>query len=599
MKKFLILLLLLNINKSWSQKCVGDCINGFGVYTYATGAVYEGLWTGGKRSGQGKTTSSNGEEYIGNYKDDFRSGYGEYTFPSGEKYSGNWVKSLRSGYGLLLYQNGITTYEGSFEQGKINGFGKKIYYDGSSYEGDWVDTKFHGKGVFTYGNGDEYIGFFEDDFFSGEGVFSFANGDQFIGFFKDGVFLNGGTFVFANGDEYVGEYSNKAPFGNGIIKYSNGDQYEGLVEKNIPQERGIYKFANKDQYIGQFRNGEPHGDGAKNFINGDSYIGDFRNGQIHGDGEFNFNNGDNYKGEYLNGNHHGNGIYTFANGDEYIGEFKNNQKHGQGIINYANGTKYEGEWLIGSQTGKGTFTYNDGRTYSPISEDGGLIEISSGSGFFINSEGFVLTSNHVIEICKKINTKIEGITYLATEISRDKFNDLALLKIDIQGNEFIKLSSNNVNVGEPITVAGFPLVDMLGGDVKVNFGNINSVNPSNNFSKIQIDAAVQPGNSGGPIVNQYGELIGVIEAMANDQIIFDKTGQFPENINFGIKINAIKDFIAGNRVDSATGFPFFKNILSDIELAEIVTNSTIQLQCLNTIEARNEITQTNKIHNLF
>ena len=55
--------------------------------------------------------------------------------------------------------------------------------------------------------------------------------------------------------------------------------------------------------------------------------------------------------------------------------------------------------------------------------------------------------------------------------------------------------------------------------------------------------------------------------MARDQEIFDKTGQFPENINFGIKLNAVKDFIAGNRVKNKTGFPYFKSALSNIELA--------------------------------
>ena len=196
--------------------------------------------------------------------------------------------------------------------------------------------------------------------------------------------------------------------------------------------------------------------------------------------------------------------------------------------------------------------------YSPIPEDGGLIEISSGSGFFVNDKGYLITSSHVIEICQKVNTKINGVTHLAREISRDVFNDLALMKIDIEDSAFIRLSGNNIKLGESIAVGGYPLVDMLGGDIKINFGNVNSLSPSNNFSKIQIDAAVQPGNSGGPIINKYGELIGVIEAMASDQIIFDKTGQFPENVNFGIKLNAIKDFIGGNKIDTETGFLFLK-----------------------------------------
>ena len=99
------------------------------------------------------------------------------------------------------------------------------------------------------------------------------------------------------------------------------------------------------------------------------------------------------------------------------------------------------------------------------------------------------------------------------------------MKIDISDNAFIKLSSSNINLGESVTVGGFHWLICWGVTLKY-FGNVNSLSPSNNFSKIQIDAAVQPGNSGGPIINQYGELIGVVEAMARDQEIFDKTDNF-------------------------------------------------------------------------
>ena len=79
-----ILFSLLFFNNAWSQSCNGNCIDGEGTYTYATGAVYVGFWKDGKRHGQGITTSSNGEEYIGEYQNGLRSGYGVYSFPSGE-----------------------------------------------------------------------------------------------------------------------------------------------------------------------------------------------------------------------------------------------------------------------------------------------------------------------------------------------------------------------------------------------------------------------------------------------------------------------------------------------------------------------------------
>ena len=98
MKKVLSLFLcILFADYAWSQECQGNCIDGDGVYTFATGAIYIGTWKDGERSGFGKTTSSNGEEYNGNYENDNRSGFGVYSFPSGEIYSGEWKNDLRHG----------------------------------------------------------------------------------------------------------------------------------------------------------------------------------------------------------------------------------------------------------------------------------------------------------------------------------------------------------------------------------------------------------------------------------------------------------------------------------------------------------------------
>ena len=139
---FILFIFYLSPNYALPQPCEGNCIDGDGTYTFATGAIYVGSWKEGKRSGLGETTSVNGEKYNGNYANDHRSGYGAYSFPSGEIYKGNWKKSLRSGYGVLLYQNGITQYEGNFKDGKINGFGRKVYYNGGVYEGGCDYTEF-------------------------------------------------------------------------------------------------------------------------------------------------------------------------------------------------------------------------------------------------------------------------------------------------------------------------------------------------------------------------------------------------------------------------------------------------------------------------
>ena len=585
MKKVLSLFVcILFANYVWSQGCQGNCIDGDGIYTFATGAIYDGTWKEGERSGFGRTISSNGEEYNGNYENDNRSGFGIYSFPSGEIYSGEWKDDLKQGLGKLLYQNGITKYVGSFQEGKINGIGKKVYYSGNSYEGEWVDGAHQGQGTYTWADGNQYVGNFENDQRHGQGTYIYADGTKYLGEFENGRFHGHGEIIYADGDQYVGNFENDQRHGFGEINYADGDQYVGNFENDQRHGQGNVFYADGDQYEGQWENDTHHGFGSAIYADGTKYEGNFENDQRHGQGKA-----------------------IYIDGDQYEGHWENGVNHGQGTYIYADGTKYLGEFFSNDPTGKGIFTYSDGRMYAPISSDENLIEISSGSGFFVNDQGYLLTNNHVISICKKINTKIKGITHYADVINFDEINDLALLKIDINENAFISLSKSDAELGEEIMVAGFPLVEMLSGSVKVTMGNINALSgPSNNFSRIQFDAAVQPGNSGGPIINQYGELVGVIESMAKDQEIFEKTGQYPENVNFGIKLGPLKSLLSANKVMTKTNgwnvfasWKMFKKSLSSIDLGEIARQSTVQLQCLNTMEARQQISKTNKVNYLF
>ena len=585
MKKLLFLFFYCLLpNYALPQNCQGNCVDGDGTYTYATGAVYVGSWNAGKRSGYGRTTSLNGEQYVGNYSNDSRSGYGEYSFPSGEIYKGNWSNSKRSGYGILLYQNGVTKYEGNFNDGKINGFGIKTYYNGAIYEGEWLDGAYFGLGKYSDTNGDIYEGEFENDRWHGAGKLSFSNGDRYEGKFENGVFHGFGKFILANGNNFAGEFENG----------------------KLPNEVTL-NFVNGDIYIGTIQNYRAHGNGNITKINGDSYEGEFENDRQHGIGKLILANGDRYEGEFENGKLHGYGNYIYANGEVYAGQFDIDRPHGQGLYNYADGTKYKGEWINGEISGKGVFTYADGRTYIPLPKDKDLIEVSSGSGFFVNDKGYLVSSNHVVEICYKINTIINGITHEIKVINYDKINDLALLKIEIENNSFINLSRNDAKLGESIMTAGFPWGDSQSNTVKVTTGNINALSgPSNNVSKMQFSAPVQPGNSGGPILNQYGKLIGVIQSMAKDQDIFEKTGQYPENVNFGTQLPPLRALLAANDVAMTSSYMdyfldwgIFQSPIANEALANIAEQSTIHLRCLNTIEGRKAITSKDTINYLF
>ena len=133
--------------------------------------------------------------------------------------------------------------------------------------------------------------------------------------------------------------------------------------------------------------------------------------------------------------------------------------------------------------------------------------VSSGTGFAINSIGHVISNNHVVEGCQEVNVHHKGDKYLAKIIAKDKINDLALLKIDYKPEYFFLPSKENPDILEDIYVAGFSW-KKPGSNVKATKGIVSSLSGiEDNYSQFQIDAALQPGNSGGLIIDEEGNLI--------------------------------------------------------------------------------------------
>jgi putative serine protease PepD len=149
----------------------------------------------------------------------------------------------------------------------------------------------------------------------------------------------------------------------------------------------------------------------------------------------------------------------------------------------------------------------------------------TGSGFFLDSDGFILTNNHVVESAARSGTITvelsDGKKYRAKLIGRDGPYDLAVLKIDVVGAPTLQLgNSDTVQVGDAVIAIGSP----LGLSGTVTSGIISSKNravttgggsgESSFINALQTDAAINPGNSGGPLVDATGAVIGVNSAIA-------------------------------------------------------------------------------------
>lgn len=169
--------------------------------------------------------------------------------------------------------------------------------------------------------------------------------------------------------------------------------------------------------------------------------------------------------------------------------------------------------------------------------------ILSGTGFFLSKNGYIITNNHVIENAKSI--KISGInddyqkSFTARVEITDKQNDLAILKIT--DSSFKPLANvpytfkyTTSNVGEDCFVLGYPLISTMGMDIKLTNGIISSkTGYEGNIAEYQMSAPVQPGNSGGPLFDKNGNIIGVVCAKHSGA----------ENASYAIKASYIRNLV--------------------------------------------------------
>jgi S1-C subfamily serine protease len=162
---------------------------------------------------------------------------------------------------------------------------------------------------------------------------------------------------------------------------------------------------------------------------------------------------------------------------------------------------------------------------------------SSGTGFFINNDGTIMTCAHVINGAKNIVVNINGTQYNATVISTNINTDLAIIKINYANNYyFIVSESEKENIGNRIYTLGFPLANILGAEIRLTDGIISARNGiDSNPTYFQISAPIQPGNSGGPIFNENFQVIGITSSKLSDMYTLQQTGTLPQNVNFGIK----------------------------------------------------------------
>ena len=195
---------------------------------------------------------------------------------------------------------------------------------------------------------------------------------------------------------------------------------------------------------------------------------------------------------------------------------------------------------------------------------------SSGTAFFINNRGNLITNNHVVEGCKLSKINYFNKEYETNLISTDKTLDLALLKVDLKPRAFISFSNKEPRKRQLVIVAGYPLGEYLSDDLKINEGKISSLKGfENNSNEITVDLAINPGNSGGPIVNENGQLVAVAVAGMSKEVT--------EGISFGIKSSAVTNFLKINKISPDIKLTSFS--MNDEKVNQLLEESTVYIFC--------------------
>lgn len=158
-----------------------------------------------------------------------------------------------------------------------------------------------------------------------------------------------------------------------------------------------------------------------------------------------------------------------------------------------------------------------------------------GSGLLVKG-GYVVTCWHVVENAKKISVSCQGKDFNASVVQKDEGNDLAILRVEGADAGASLSFSDSVRLGEQVFTMGFPHPGLQGSDVKFTTGSISGLTgPQNTPVYYQISAPLQSGNSGGPLFDEYGNLVGIVAAKLDSLKMLVATGDLTQNVNYAIK----------------------------------------------------------------
>ncbi len=172
------------------------------------------------------------------------------------------------------------------------------------------------------------------------------------------------------------------------------------------------------------------------------------------------------------------------------------------------------------------------------------IPTASGTGFFITDDGYLISNYHVVKDAEQVRLLTGAREISARVVSVDAANDLALLKAEGKFSPLAIATSRLVKLGGTVTTVGFPDLGLQGFAPKLAKGEIAALSGSlDDPRNFQISVPVQPGNSGGALVDERGNVIGIVSAKLDAATALAASGALPENVNYAIKSSFLLGFL--------------------------------------------------------
>ena len=202
---------------------------------------------------------------------------------------------------------------------------------------------------------------------------------------------------------------------------------------------------------------------------------------------------------------------------------------------------------------------------------------ASGTGFFISDDGYLISNHHVVEGANQVRLVTSTGLISAKVVKVDAANDLALLKAEGKFSALPVAASRGVKLGGTVATVGFPNIGLQGFAPKLAKGDIASLSGAGDDARyFQISVPVQPGNSGGALVDERGNVVGVVSAKLNASAALRSSGALPENVNYAVKSSYLLSFlesvpdVANKLKEASAKEKKFEDVVKEAEQAAVL-----------------------------